>query len=367
MLSLPAGLAFAAQPPLVRRLVSTIAGTGVAGYSGDDGPGKEGLLSNPYGLTIGPDGGLYFCEVDNHCVRRLSPGAHVLSTVAGNLRRGHSGDGGPAIEASLNRPYDVRFDALGNMYIADMQNHVIRRVDAKSQIISTIAGTGTAGFSGDGGPAIKAKFAQPHAIAFDPQKRLLICDIENNRVRRVDLKTGIIDTWLGNGHPGPTPDGAPLAGTPVQGPRLICHAEDGTLYLALRDAHSVFRLDLKAQRYVHVAGSGERGYAGDGGPAKAARLSGPKGLACASDGSLFIADTENHVIRRVDPRTGTITTILGTGERGDGPDGDPLRCKLNRPHGVYAGLRGGIYVADSENNRIRLIRLATRPAPPYLP
>lgn len=347
----------------------TIAGTGTPGYSGDGGPGVEGLLSNPYGITLGPDGALYFCEVDNHCVRRLSFGTNILSTVAGNLRRGYSGDGGPAIDASLNRPYDVKFDAAGNMFIADMQNQAVRRVDAKTRIITTVAGNGVAGFSGDGGPAVRARLSQPHALAFDPQKRLLICDIENNRVRRVDLKTGIIDTWLGNGERKTTPDGASLNGTPLQAPRAICsHDEGGVLYIVLRDSNCIVRLDLKTQRYTHIAGTGERGYSGDGGPAKLARLWGPKGLACTSDNGLLVADTENQVIRRIDLKSGIIQTILGTGERGDGPDGDPARCKLARPHGVAANSRGAVYVSDSENNRIRLIRPpAPRPAPPPPP
>src|SRR2546428_6047807 len=144
--------------------ITTIAGTGTAGFSGDDGPGTAGQINNPYGLTLGPDGALYFCEVDNHRVRRLDLKTQVISTVAGNGRAGYSGDGGPALEASLNQPYEVRFDRSGNMYFVEMQNHIVRRVDAEKHVITTIAGTGTAGFSGDGGPASKAQLRQPHSI-----------------------------------------------------------------------------------------------------------------------------------------------------------------------------------------------------------
>src|SRR6516165_10778406 len=131
----------------------TIAGTGIAGFSGDGGPGTLAQINNPYGLTMGPDGALYFCEIGNHRVRRLDLKTHVISTAAGSGEKGYSGDGGPALRAALNEPYEVRFDRAGNMFFAEMQNHVVRRVDAKSHIITTVAGTGTAGFAGDGGPA----------------------------------------------------------------------------------------------------------------------------------------------------------------------------------------------------------------------
>ena len=244
----------------------------------------------------------------------------------------------------------------GNLYIAERDNHVIRRVDGKTSIISTVAGTGVAGFSGDGAAATKAQLRQPHSLAFDPQGRLLVCDIGNHRVRRIDLKTGIIVTYAGNGERKPTPDGAPIAGTPLNGPRTIEFGSKGNLYLALREGNAILRIDSKTERIYHVAGTGENGYAGDGGPARQSKLSGPKGLAYAPDESLYIADTENHAIRRLDLRTGVITTVLGTGERGDGPEPDPLKCKLARPHGVFVDGKGIVYVADSEAHRIRVLR-----------
>ncbi len=199
----------------------TIAGTGVAGYTGDGGKGVEAQLNNPYGLVVGPDGALYICDIDNHVIRRLDLKKGTISTVAGNGQKGYAGDGGPAREASLNQPYEIRFDKAGNMYWVEMPNHVVRRVDKRTGIITTIAGTGTAGFSGDGGPGVKAEVRQPHSIQFDPRGRLLICDIGNHRVRRLDLKSGVVETWLGTGERKATPDGAPLAGTPVNGPRAL--------------------------------------------------------------------------------------------------------------------------------------------------
>src|SRR5207249_2321190 len=214
-----------------------------------------------------------------------------------------------------------------------------------TRVITTVAGTGTAGFSGDGGPAAKAQLRQPHSIAFDPQGGLLICDLGNLRIRRVDLATGLIETWAGTGERKPTPDGAPIAGTPLNGPRAISSDPDGNLYLVLREGNAVYRIDSRAGRIYHLAGTGETGYSGDGGPAKSARLSGPKGVAWAPGGSLYLADTENHVIRRIDLKSGVITTVAGTGQRGNGSDGDPLQCALSRPHGIFVSADGRAYIA----------------------
>ena len=348
--------ACAALAPAAEVRVFTIAGSGIAGYTGDSGPATEGEINNPYGLATGPDFALYFCEVDNHCIRRLDLRTHELSTVAGNRRQGYSGDGGPALEASLNQPYEVRFDAAGNMFFVEMRNNVVRRVDWKTRIITTVAGTGAPGFSGDGGPGTKAQLRQPHSIAFDPQGRLLICDIGNNRIRRLDLKTGIIETWAGTGERKPAADGAPLAGAPLNGPRAVDVDPKGNLYVVLREGNAVYRIDPADNRIYHIAGTGEKGYSGDNGPAKSAKLNGPKGIAWSPDNCLYIADTENHAIRRIDLKSGLITTVMGTGERGDGPDGDPLKCKLARPHGVFVNRRGTLFIADSENHRIRVLR-----------
>ena len=337
------------------KTVTTIAGTGAAGFSGDGAPGAQGQTNNPYGLAIGPDGALYFCEVGNHRVRRLDMKTHLLSTVAGTGTKGYAGDGGPATQAQLNEPYEVRFDKAGNMYFVEMQNHVVRRVDGKTKIITTLAGNGSPGFAGDGGPAAKAQFKQPHSVAFDPAGALLICDIGNNRIRRIDLKTGMIDTYAGTGEKKPTLDGSPLAGTPLNGPRAVDLDPKGNLYLALRSGNVVLRIDSKAKKIYHLAGTGEKGYTGDGGDAKLAKLNGPKGISWSSDGGVYLADTESHVIRRIDLKSGVITTVLGTGKPGDGPDGNPAQCQLKRPHGVYAH-KGVVYVANSESHRILLLK-----------
>jgi streptogramin lyase len=328
--------------------VATILGTGTAGHS-------DTQVNNPYGMAIGPDGGLYFCDLDNQRIRRLDLKTHKLTDIAGNGQKGYSGDGGPALQASLNMPHELRFDAKGDIYIAERDNHVIRKVDMKTGVISTVAGIGKPGFSGDGGPATQAQLRQPHSIFFDRDGTLLICDIGNHRIRRLHLDTGIIETYAGTGEAAPTPDGAPVHGTPVKGPRTLAMAPNGDLYLALREGNAIYRIDAKTQTLHHVAGTGEQGYSGDAGPALNAKLGGPKGLTYDPSGGLYLADTENHAIRRIDLKSGIITTVLGTGQRGDGPEASPLACKLSRPHGVLWS-HGVLFVADSEANRIREVK-----------
>ena len=330
------------------RSVRTILGTGVAGYS-------DAQVNNPYGIIFGPDGALYFCDLDNQRIRRFDPKTRTVTTIAGSGEKGYKGDGGPATQAALNMPHEIQFDRAGNLYIAERDNHVIRKVEAKSRIISTVAGTGLPGFDGDGGPGVKARLRQPHSIGLDRDGTLLICDIGNQRIRRLHLDTGIIETYAGTGEAAETPDGAPVSGTPLRGPRTMAIAPDGDLYLALREGNAILRIDRRTQTLHRIAGTGQQGYAGDGGPAVNATLGGPKGLAYRP-GELFVADTENHVIRRIDLTSLVITTVLGTGVRGDGPETSPLVCKLSRPHGVLADASGTLYVADSEAHRIRQLQ-----------
>lgn len=328
--------------------VSTVIGNGTPGFS-------DTQVNNPYGVVIGPDGQLYFCDLDNQRVRRLNLKTQKTQVVAGNGQREYAGDGGPATNASLNMPHEIRFDSKGDLYIVERDNHTVRKVDMKAGTISTVAGTGIPGFSGDGGAATKAQLRSPHSIAFDEKDNLFICDIGNHRIRRVDSKTKNIGTYAGTGERKPTPDGASLAGTPLNGPRTIDLDSQGNLYLALREGNSIYRIDPRLRQIFHVAGTGEQGYSGDGGPAAKAKFAGPKGIAYA-DKKLYVVDTENHAIRRIDLVTGNITTVLGSGERGDGPESDPLKCKLNRPHGIFVDRKGLIYVGDSEAHRIRVLR-----------
>jgi streptogramin lyase len=339
----------------VRPRIATLAGTGQAGYSGDGGQAIKAQLDNPFGIVRGPDGALYICDTMNHVIRKVDRNG-VITTVAGAGRKGYAGDGEPALKAALNEPYEVRFDRQGNMFFVERLNHTVRRVDAKTRIITTVAGNGKAGFSGDGGAATQAMMNQPHSIQFDPRGDLYICDILNHRIRKVDMKTGIITTFAGTGEKKPTPDGAKIEGAPLNGPRAIDFDRRGHLWLALREGNAVYRIDLKAGVLHHIAGTGQKGFTGNGGPAKSATLSGPKGLSIAPNGNVYLADTESHSIRMIDVRKMTLELIAGTGEKGDGEGGDPLACKMARPHGVFVDRDGSIFIGDSETHRVRVIR-----------
>jgi len=348
-------LAAANRGTAADRQITTLAGTGLAGYSGDNAPAGKAQLNNPYGITRGPDGALYICDMENHRVRKVSRDG-IISTVAGTGKRGYAGDGGPASQAEWNEPYEVGCDTSGNMFVDDMRNHSVRRVERRTKPIETVAGSGREGFSGDGGPAAKAELRQPHSIQFDRTGQLYICDIGNNRIRKVDLSAETISTFAGTGERLPTPDGGNLATVPLNGPRAIDFDKDGNMWLALREGNAIYRLDLKAGTIHHVVGTGQKGFNGNGGPAKQATLSGPKGISVAPDGKVYFADTESHRIRMIDVRKGTIELVAGTSERGDGPEGDPLKCSLARPHGIFVDTDGTIFIGDSENHRVRMIR-----------
>jgi streptogramin lyase len=226
----------------------------------------------------------------------------------------------------------------------------------KTGTVRTVAGDGMPGYAGDGGPAEKAQLKQPHSIQFGPGGDLFICDIGNHVIRRVDAKTGAISTFAGTGKAGATPDGSPLQGTPLNGPRSLDFDAAGNLWLATREGNQVFRIDPKQGRIHHVAGTGKKGFTGNGGPAREATLSGPKGIAVGPNGNVYLVDTESHSIRVIDAKTGRLELWVGTGEKGDGPDGPPVDCRLARPHGVWVDPDGTVFIGDSENHRVRALR-----------
>lgn len=335
--------------------VETIAGTGKRGDNGREGAALETNIDQPFGLEFGPDGALYICEVGTHRVRRLDCKSGRLTTVAGAGRKGYAGDGGAAEQALLNEPYEVRFDRDGNMFFVEMRNHLVRRVDAKTRVITTVAGCGEAGDAGDGGPAVEAKLRTPHSIAFDAQGGLLIADIGNHRIRRVDLASGKIESIAGNGQAKMPEDGKPARGRPVLGPRALA-VENDTLWVALREGNSIWRLDLAQGTWRHAAGTLRKGF--QDGPTQEALLNGPKGIALDARGRLEIADTENHAVRELDPSAGVVRTIAGGGPEsgGFGGDGGPsLAAKFDRLHGICVGPDGAIYVGDTNNHRVRRI------------
>jgi len=340
-----------------RWVIETVAGTGEQGFSGDGGPATEAKIDNPFGVVRGPDGALWFCEYTGQRVRKIDPDG-TIHTVAGSGERGYGGDGGPALEASFNLPHEIRFDEAGDLYIVDMRNHAVRKVELATGIITTVAGTGEEGYSGDGGPATEAKLNKPHSIQFGPDGLLYICDIGNHVIRRVDLESGLIEAFAGTGEAGPTPDGSPIAETPLNGPRSLDFDPEGNLWLATREGNQVFKFDLGAGTIHHIAGTGRGGFTGNGGPAKEATLRGPKGLAIDAEGNIWLADTESHTVRVVEASTGNLVLMAGTGEKGDGADGDPLECPMARLHGIFVDSDGAVYIGDSEAHKVRVMRRA---------
>jgi DNA-binding beta-propeller fold protein YncE len=314
-------------------------------------------VKSPFGVEVGPDDTLYITEVGRHVISRLDRKTGRLSIVAGTANeKGYAGDGGLATEARLFEPYEVRFDTKGNMYFVEMMNHLIRKVDAEG-IISTIAGTGEKGFSGDGGTALKATFNRPHSIALDEKRNhLYVADIGNNRLRRIDLVKGLIETYTGGGTKNPS-EGS-VENIKWNGPRAL-FIEGRNLWMALRGGHSVWRIDLDADTHEHIACTGDKGYTGDGGAAKAATMNGPKGIAIGPKGNIYVVDTENQAIRMIDVSTGLMHSIAGYGPTGRGYNGDGmpgLQAKMGRPHGLCVDTTGAVYVGDTENHRIRRIR-----------
>jgi streptogramin lyase len=336
--------------------VTTFAGTGVKGYSGDGGPATKAQLNNVFAVARGPDGYLYLCDMDNARVRRVGTNG-VIETFAGSGVKGHGGDGGPATHAALNQPYELAWDKAGNLFIVELGNHDVRRVDVNTGVITTIAGTGKAGFSGDGGPAIAAELNQPHSLAFDAHGDLYICDILNHRIRKIEMRSGVISTWSGTGEKKTAPDGSSVMGAALHGPRAMAFAPDGKCYLALREGNLLLLLDPQANTLKRVAGTGKKGFTGNGGRALEATLSGPKCVSLAPNGNVYLADTETHSIRYLDVQKQTLEVLVGDGTLGDGPDGnEPLRCRLARPHGVFVDRDGAVFIGDSETHRVRVWR-----------
>ena len=333
--------------------ITTIAGTGQRGFSGDGGPAVTAQLTFPSGLTVDSSGNLYIADLRNHRIRRVNPSGTII-TIAGTGERGFSGDGGLAVEAQLYNPRGLAVDGSGSLYIADGANHCIRRVDP-SGTINTIAGTNQRGFGGDGSPAVEAELNSPVDVAVDRSGNLYIADSGNNRIRRVD-PSGTIITIAGTGQSvlSYSGDGGPAVEAKIASPSGLAVDSSGNLYIADTYNHRIRRVDPSGI-IITIAGVGASSYSGDGGPAITARLYRPGDVAVDSSGNLYIADTYNHRIRRVDP-SGTISTIAGTGERGFGGDGGPaVEARLNYPSGVAVDDSGNLYIADVGNHRIRRV------------
>ena len=341
-------------------MMTTAVGTGEKGFAGDGGPAERALVNGPFDLGFDADGNLYFSDTFNHRIRRVDGRTAVITTCAGSGAAGYEGDGGPASRARLNEPYGVAIDKEASVYIADRHNHCVRRVDGATGLITTFAGNGGAGFSGDGGPASRAGMVEPNGLALDPaQARLFIADVSGNRVRVVDLASGRISTFAGTGEAKHSGDGGPATAAGIHGARAVKVAADGTVYILERQGSTLRAVDPRSGIITTVAGTGALGYGGDNGPPLAAVFNAPKEMAIDRDGNLLIVDTENHAIRQIDLRTRTVVTIAG-GRKGHDGDGGPAHAAaLDRPHGATVAPDGSIYIGDTNNHRIRRLVRST--------
>ncbi len=302
----------------------------------------------PFGVVVGPEGDVYFCDVSNHRIFKIDRSGHT-SVVVGSGEPGNAGDGAAPVDARVTQPYELRFDLNGNLFFVDMISHVVRRMPASGASIETVAGTGAEGFGGDDGPGIAAQLARPHSIELDGKGLLYIADIANHRVRTVELSSGVIRTFAGTGEQSPTRVDTSLSDNPVYGPRAIAFEANGDMILGLREGNAIYRVNMREHTIAHIAGTGNMGYTGDGGDARKADLSGPKGIALGSEGDIILADTESHTVRRI-TADGTISTLAGNGHKGDSLD--PGQACLNRPHGVFVETSGAILIGDSDNRRL---------------
>ncbi|MVM31720.1 hypothetical protein GO755_16855 [Spirosoma sp. HMF4905] len=323
-------------------IITTVAGNGYSSFSGDGGLATAASLYNPFSVATDSNDNLYITDLFNHRIRKVSSNG-IITTVAGNGSSGFSGDGGLATAATLAGAYNVIVDGTGTIYIADLFNHRIRKVSA-SGIITTIAGNGSSGFSGDDGPATEASLNKPASVALDRLGNLYIADLDNHRIRKI-ATDGIITTVVGNGVAGFSGDGGAATAASLNSPANVLVDSNNNLYIADQYDHRIRKVSASGI-ITTVAGNGSSGFSGDGGLATAANLNNPTGLALDRLGNLYIADLYNHRIRKVSS-DGIITTVVGSDSIDSGGDGGlATAASLIEPSGVALDRYGNLYIAD---------------------
>lgn len=333
--------------------ISTLAGNGTTTFLGDGGPATSAALSRPTGVAVDNFGNLYVADYEHHRIRKVDSSG-TIGTVAGNGSAGFSGDGGPAIGGQLRHPTGVALDASGNLYVADTDNQRIRKIDLSGNI-STIVGDWFPGFYGDGGPATQARLNYPTGVALDSSGNLYIADFSNNRIRKVD-GSGMITTVAGNGSYAFSGDNGPATAASLAKPFAVALDGSGGYYIADTYNHRIRKVNAAATIST-VAGNGISGFSGDGGSATSKSLSYPGGVCLDASGDLYISDTNNHRVRKVNT-AGSISTVVGNGVLGFSGDGGPaVQARLNFPFPVAIDSAGRIFIPDYFNDRIRIVNV----------
>jgi hypothetical protein len=335
--------------------ISTLAGTGIAGSGGDGGPATMATLQYPNTVLVDGSGNVFISETNNNDVRMVNTSGIIIN-IAGTGIAAYSGDGGPATLAALDNPSGLAMDVAGNLYVSDLYNHIIRKISpAIGGTITTIAGTpGIAGYSGDGGPETAAKFDQPYGLSFDTYGNLYVADQFNHAIRKIDAGTHIISTIAGNGTPGFSGDGVAATNAILSYPTCVFVDRHNNIFVS-DNGNQRIRVINTVNIISTAAGSGATGWAGDGGPATSAGMSYPAGLCTDTSGNLYFCDAVDNRIRKVNT-SGIINTICGTGTGGFSGDGGPATAaNIDAPNGVAIDHSGNIVIADEYNNRIRII------------
>ena len=339
-------------------LINTIAGNDTQGYSGDNGAAIDAQLYGPDQLCMDKRGNLLIVDEYNNRIRKIDQSTGIITTIAGTGFNSFSGDGGPAVDAEIWQPQAVRMDTAGNIYIADALNNRVRKITMPSGIISTIAGNGSTGNTGDGGPATNATFYGITGIYIDVSGDVLITDGDNNNIRKVSATTGIISTIAGSGVAGYSGDGGPATAAKLNLPFDIFNDSHGNIIFTDAGNNVIRKIDTAGTIHT-IAGTGAAGHFGDGGPATAARFSEPTGLFIDAHNNIFTAEFNSGYIRRIDGTTGIISTLAGNGFPGFSGDGGLATEASLYPEGLWVDNSGVIFVADFNNNRIRKIYSTT--------
>lgn len=345
--------------------IRTLAGTGVKGFSGDGFDATEAQLSSPVDLAVDRAGNIYIADASNNRIRKLTLSTGIISTVAGTGGKVYNGDNIDATAAAINGPEGVGVDGVGNIYITDTENHRIRKVTASTGKITTIAGTGFQGFSIDGTNATLANLQRPSSVAVDAAGNIYIADTRNYRIRKVSASTGIISTVAGTGTAGFTGDGGLATNATLYNPLAVATDKDGNIYIADTLNHCIRKVTASTGIITTIAGRGTRGFNGDNIDAQTALLRDPKGVSVDSLGNVYIADSNNYRIRKVLASTGKIVTVAGTGTMGFSGDGvNATSAKLNYVAGIVVDAANNFYIADTNNHRVRSLTGASRTSSP---